>query len=320
MKQTVIAYNLANISHLEMVLSYVYYVCDKTNDEVLLSVSFGNSIGNQSVLNQNILSRYKLPNNLIIKEEKSYDYPTVHICNFGRLVANNIVESYKYKNFKSFVRMDEGSGSWQTLWTLMKIGMEEQKNRGESQIGYLIKKVISYSIGFLSLKPVFSWRWVEKESPNKELATYLRQVYASKKEHDALPFYEEDVYIILTGGFVESGYVTAQEYITWLEQVIDKIKDKAKHIILKAHPAEDLSKYDLLMNRVEIITVKESIDSMMYDERYHHYRVIGEYSTSLVTLNILYEIETFSVKSLVHRDITGQFRQLFERYVKEMKI
>jgi hypothetical protein len=319
MKKTIIAHNLANISHLEMVLSYVYYLSD-TDSKVSLSISFQNSIGDKNVLSKEVLREYKLPDSVDVCDDVGlYDYPDVYICNFGRLVAHNVFESRKYKHFQAFVRMDEGSGSWQTLWTLLKIGMEEQRNRQQSRLVYLIKKIISYTIGSVSFKPVFSWRWVEEGVPNKTLTTYLHKVYASKRKHDTLPFYENDVYVILTGGFVESGYVSADEYIDWLNCIIDKIEDNAKHIILKAHPAEDLTKYDPLKNRVEIITVKESIDSMMYDTKFHHYHVIGEYSTSLVTLSILYSMETYFVKSLVHRDITGLFQKLFYTYVKELK-
>jgi len=317
MTYILIAKNLANVSHLEMVLSYAYYLCSKGH-YVELSCSFYHSIGGKVVIDKNIFKKYILPPQVKLRsiENIKYDMPNVILCNFGFIGIQNIKEALRYKNFRYFVQMDEGSGSWQNFWTLLSIGIEERKNYNKPWLLYSIKKIISMLVGKIQYHRVKEWKWIKNGKPNKNLITYLVKVYQSKYLESPLPYCKEETWVILTGGFVESGYVSSKEYVSWLQKVIKKISTNNNTILLKAHPAEDLLKYQPLLKDVDIVEAKESIDSLLADKKYHHYKVIGEYSTSLVTLNMLYGIETYTIPSLVYRKLTGQFKVLFHKHVK----
>ena len=322
MKYTVISKNIVNISHLEMLLSYVYFLCENT-DSVSLFVTFSNSIWNKSLVNKDDLSKYNLPQNLEVLSEEFDIYAskdTVQICNFGYLGVRNWLDSKKYHYFHSFVQMDEGSGSWQNFFTLLRIGIEEQQNKNKPVVSYVFKKLASKIIGMLQRSKIVKWTWLKDTKINKNLVTYLPRVYVSKKEKEKLPFIQTETWIILTGGYVESGYLSESTYLQWLNQIIDTIKTDTNHVLLKCHPAEDLSKYDAIKDKINILEVSNSIESLFCDEKYHGYKVIGEHSTSLVTLNVLYGIATYSVKSLVHRKITGNFQKLFDAHVKKLEV
>ena len=322
MKYTVVSKNIVNISHLEMLLSYVYFLCEHT-DSVSLFVTFSNSIWNKSLVNKDDLSKYKLPHNLEVLSEEFDIYAskdTVQICNFGYLGVRNWLDSKKYHHFHSFVQMDEGSGSWQNFFTLLMIGVEEQQNKNKPVVSYVLKKLASKIIGMLQRSKIVKWTWLKDTTINKDLVNYLPKVYASKKKKEEMLFIKEETWIILTGGYVESGYLSESTYLQWLTEIIDTIKTDRNHVLLKCHPAEDLSKYDAISDKVNILEVSNSIESLFCDEKYHEYKVIGEHSTSLVTLNILYGITTYFVKSLVHRKITGDFKKLFDAHVKKLEV
>ncbi len=322
MKYIVVSKNIVNISHLEMLLSYVYFLC-KNTDRVSLFVTFSNSIWNKSLVSKDDLEKYNLPQNLEVLSEDFDIYTsqdTVQICNFGYLAVRNWLDSKKYYNFHSFVQMDEGSGSWQNFFTLLMIGVEEQQNKNKPVASYVFKKLASKTIGMLQGSKIDKWTWLKDTKINKDLVNYLPKVYASKKQKEEMPFIKTETWIILTGGYVESGYLSESTYLQWLNQIIDTIKTDTNHVLLKCHPAEDLSKYDAIADKVNILEVSNSIESLFCDEKYHEYKVIGEHSTSLVTLNILYGITTYSVKSLVHRKITGDFKRLFDAHVKKLEV
>ncbi len=321
-KYIVVSKNIVNISHLEMLFSYVYFLCENT-DRVSLFVTFSNSIWSKSLVSKDDFEKYNLPQNLEVLSEDFDIYTsqdTVKICNFGYLGVRNWLDSKKYYNFHSFVQMDEGSGSWQNFFTLLMIGVEEQKNKNKPVVSYVCKKLASKTIGKLQRSKIYKWTWLKNTKINMELVSYLPKVYASKKQKEEMPFIKAETWIILTGGYVESGYLSESTYLQWLNQIIDTIKTDTNHVLLKCHPAEDLSKYDAIADKVNILEVSNSIESLFCDEKYHEYKVIGEHSTSLVTLNILYGITTYSVKSLVHRKITGDFKRLFDAHVKNLEV
>lgn len=322
MNYTVISKNIVNISHLEMLLSYLYFLCEDA-EEVFLFIGFSDSIWDKNLVTKDDLEKYNMPHNLSILEEDVDLYTTknrVQICNFGYLGVRNWLESRKYNNFQSFVQMDEGSGSWQNFFVLLVIGIEEQKNKQKPVVSYLLKKLISKVIGMFQKSKINKWTWLNNSKINRNIVKYLPLVYASKKENEVIPFYTVETWIILTGGYVESGYLTKEDYLKWLNHIINKIKTDENNILLKCHPAEDLSKYDSLVDKVEILQATNSIESLLWNKKYHRYKVIGEHSTSLVTLNILYNISTYSVKSLVKRKITGNFKTLFISHVKILEV
>lgn len=322
MKYVVVSKSIVNISHLEMLLSYIYYLCENT-DSVSLFVTFSNSIWNKSLVSKDDFRKYNLPENLEILSEDFDIYAsqdTVQICNFGYLAVRNWLDSKKYHHFHSFVQMDEGSGSWQNFFTLLMIGVEEQQNKDKPVVSYILKKLASKTIGILQRSKVYMWTWLRDTGINKDLVNYLPKVYASKKRKEDMPFIKGETWIILTGGYVESGYLSEEVYLKWLTQIIDTIKTDSNHVLLKCHPAEDLSKYDAITDKVEILEVSNSIESLFFDIKYHDYKVIGEYSTSLITLNILYGITTYSAESLVDRKITGDFKKLFDAHVKKLEV
>ena len=322
MKYVVVSKNIVNISHLEMLLSYIYFLC-KNTDRVSLFVTFSNSIWNKSLVNKDDLEKYNLPQNLEVLSEDFDIYAsqdTVQICNFGYLAVRNWLDSKKYYHFHSFVQMDEGSGSWQNFFTLLMIGVEEQQNKNKPVASYVLKKLVSKTIGMLQRSKVYKWTWLRDRAINMDLVGYLPKVYASKKHKEEMPFIKAETWIILTGGYVESGYLTEEVYLKWLTQIIDRIKTDTNHVLLKCHPAEDLSKYDAIGDKVKILEVSNSIESLFFDTKYHGYKVIGEHSTSLITLNILYGITTYSVESLVDRKITGDFKRLFGVHVKKLEV
>lgn len=322
MKYIVVSKNIVNISHLEMLFSYIYYLCENS-DSVSLFVTFPNNIWNKSLVSKDDFRKYNLPKNLTILSEDFDIYTsqdTVQICNFGYLAVRNWLDSKKYHHFHSFVQMDEGSGSWQNFFTLLMIGVEEQQNKDKPVVSYICKKLASKTIGILQRSKVYKWTWLRDRGINKDLVSYLPKVYASKKRKEEMPFIKEETWIILTGGYVESGYLTEEVYLKWLTQIIDTIKTDSNHVLLKCHPAEDLSKYDAITEKVTILEVSNSIESLFVNAKYHGYKVIGEHSTALITLNILYGIATYSVKSLVDRKITGDFKRLFDEHVKKLEV
>jgi len=322
LKHIVISKNIVNISHLEMLLSYVYFLCEET-DRVSLFVTFSNSIWKKSLVSKDDLEKYNLPKNIEILSEDFDIYAssdTVQICNFGFLGVRNWLDSKKYNNFHSFVQMDEGSGSWQNFFTLLMIGVEEQQNKNKPVVSYIVKKLASKTIGMLQRSKIVKWTWLNDSKINMNIVKYLPKVYVSKKEKEEMPLFQSETWIILTGGYVESGYLTKEIYLKWLSNIIDTIKTDTNYVLLKCHPAEDLTKYDAIADKVKILKVSNSIESLLCDEKYHKYRVIGEHSTSLITLNILYGISTYTVDSLVDRKITGDFKILFNAHVKNLEM
>lgn len=314
--------NIVNISHLETLLSYAYFLCEHA-EKVSIYITLSESIWDKRILSLDDFNKYDLPMNLEImsKEFDIYNTPEMlYLCNFGYISFRNWLDSKKYKNFKGFIQFDEGSGSWQNFFTLLMIGLEEQRNKGKPLVRYMLKKIISKLISLLQTAMVYQWTWLKNDQVNSDIVKYLPQVYMSKKQRQELPFFEDETWIVLTGGFVESGYVSKEAYLHWLKEVIDKIKTDNNHILLKCHPAEDTSKYNSISDKVQILEPLESIDSLLCKEKYHHYKVIGEYSTSLITLNLLYGVSTYCVESLVPRKITGDFKKLFNTYVKELKV
>ncbi len=321
-KYIVVSKNIVNISHLEMLFSYVYFLC-KNTDKVSLFITFSNSIWNKSLVGKDDIEKYNLPKNLEVLSEDFDIYAsldTVQVCNFGYLGVRNWLDSKKYHNFHSFVQMDEGSGSWQNFFTLLMIGVEEQQNKNKPVASYILKKIASKTIGMLQRSKIYKWTWLKDTKINMDLVRYLPKVYASKKQKEEMPFIKAETWIILTGGYVESGYLSESTYLKWLNQIIDTIKTDTNYVLLKCHPAEDLSKYDAIADKVKILEVSNSIESLFFDTKYHEYKVIGEHSTSLITLNILYGITTYSVKSLVYRKITGSFKKLFDAHVKKLEV
>jgi len=321
-KYIVVSKNIVNISHLEMLFSYVYFLC-KNTDKVSLFITFSNSIWNKSLVGKDDIEKYNLPKNLEVLSEDFDIYAsldTVQVCNFGYLGVRNWLDSKKYHNFHSFVQMDEGSGSWQNFFTLLMIGVEEQQNKNKPVASYILKKIASKTIGMLQRSKIYKWTWLKDTKINMDLVRYLPKVYASKKQKEEMPFIKAETWIILTGGYVESGYLSESTYLKWLNQIIDTIKTDTNYVLLKCHPAEDLSKYDAIADKVKILEVSNSIESLFFNTKYHEYKVIGEHSTSLITLNILYGITTYSVKSLVYRKITGSFKKLFDAHVKKLEV
>lgn len=322
MKYILVVKSIVNISHLEILFSYAYYLCSKA-EKVSLYISLSESIWDKKILSRDDFEKYDLPINLEIVSEDMDAYSlsdTVYICNFGYIGVRNWLDSKKYKNFQGFIQFDEGSGSWQSFFTLLMIGLEEQRNKNKPSISYLLKKVTSKLIGMTQRSKVYQWTWLKKGNVNTDIIKYLPTVYASKKYKQEIPFFRNETWIILTGGFVESGYVSSEAYVDWLAQVIMKVKTNDNNILLKCHPAEDISKYDSLSSEVQILEISDSIDSLLWKKKYHSYKVIGEYSTALITLSLLYDIPTYFVKSLVSREISGDFRKLFEKHVKELKM
>ena len=322
MNYLLVSKSLVNISHLEMLLSYCYYLCDK-EEKVSLHITLSKSVWDKKILHITDFEKYDLPENLEILPAQFDIYNTsepLYICNFGYIGTRNWLESKKFNNFKAFVQFDEGSGSWQNFFTLLTIGLEEQRNKGKPSISYALKKIISRCIGMSQMSKVYQWTWLRSKNINTDLTIYLPQVYASKKHIQKLPLFEEETWIILTGGFVESGYLSPEVYVDWLREVINKVKTDNNKVLLKCHPAEDVSKYTSLSDRVEILESSDSIDSLLWEKKFHHYKIIGEYSTSLVTLNLLYGMQTYFVRSLVARSITGDFKKLFRKHVKELKV
>ena len=328
MRINVLVQNIINISHLELVLAYCYYVCEHY-ESVTLFISTNDKMWNKKIIGKDTFTHYILPSNLDIKFEVDNNilrkYP-LYICNFGRMQVSNYQMAKKFETFKKFVIFDEGSGSWQHFLILLINGIKEKKRMKRPFMKYILRMSVSWILHKGLKKDFEIWTWLKEGEINTTFLDYLKKVYASKKDNFnrvTMPTISSKSWIILTSPLVEMGYMLKDEYINWFNNILHKIEKENNQIFIKCHPAEDTSKYETFFSKnVTILKETESIESMLYPTQYHQVNVIGEFSTSLVTLNMLYGINTYGVESLVDVKISGDFKRLFSQHVKplDMKV
>lgn len=324
LKKLILAKDIVNISHLEILLSYCFYLCDK-DETVILLISFNKKVWNKKIIDIHTFEQYELPNNLEIVStdlSRHIKQGPLYICNFGLIKLTNWFASKRYSNFKGFIQFDEGSGSWQNVFTLMILGVKEKMRMKKPFVRYVLLMIASWFTNKLLQHKAEKWTWLINSKINKKLVDYLPKVYAAKKQKENIitPNLAE-TWVMLTSPSVEVGHVTEKEYTNWLKKIFDKIQTDTNYIVLKCHPAEDISKYtSILSEKIIIWKETDSIESLLAEKRFHKIRVLAEYSTSLVTLNILFGIQTYYVKSLVKVRVSGNFKKLLKQHVKPLMV
>lgn len=322
MKKVLLAKHIVNISHLETILSYCYFLCDNGADVVLL-ISFNHEVWKKKILDADVISQYALPASMKVVVDDFAPYihsGDLYLCNFGMIKLTNRMAAGRYDNFRGFVQFDEGSGSWQNPFILLGIGIREKRRMKQPYVRYTAVLLLSWGMNALWKPNVDRWTWMKNGEIHRNYVSYLQKVYAAKLQTRRIDTPNlSETWIVLTNGAVEAGYLSQKVYIAWLKTLIEIIQTETNYIVLKCHPAEEVAKYEPLLSEcVSVWRETDTIESLLADEKYHTIKVLGEYSTSLVTLNILYGINTYCVKSLVKVKMSGDFKRLFDAHVKPL--
>ncbi|MFP2200565.1 polysialyltransferase family glycosyltransferase [Enterobacter ludwigii] len=182
----------------------------------------------------------------------------------------------------SNVVIDEGIGSVNSVDAMAKVYMRE---RSPNLIkAYLYAFIYTFvKRGFLANK---IWKLFYGQEPNKDIIDFIKD-HCEPKEMATNGYF-----LLLTQPWVKLGVLNNKEYEDFLKQQINFLNALGAKVIVKAHPSEDLHFYkNIGVKLVDTLTPVE----LCFDYR-NCRAVLGFNSTSLILLNIIYQVPTFRLK------------------------
>ncbi|HCM9256292.1 hypothetical protein JW319_09510 [Enterobacter cloacae subsp. cloacae] len=180
----------------------------------------------------------------------------------------------------SNVVIDEGIGSVNDIDAMAKVYMRERSHN-------LIKAYL-YALIYTFVKRGFLakniWKLFYDQKPNKDIIDFIKD-HCEPKEISTTSGY----LLLLTQPWVKLGVLNKQEYEDYLKLLIRDLDGLGIKLVIKAHPSEDLYFYKNI--GVEIFDTLTPVE-LCFDSR-NCRAVLGFNSTSLILLNMIYQVPTF---------------------------
>ena len=305
---------LSTHSRFENLLAYALHA-SKYEKEILINFSRTQGIWSHFILKENPLEDYDLPENIKFGASLSRCADErVGICSYGT-PGYSLCRKIKNKPSRYIVKFDEGSGSWQSKVALYKIFFREGvKIRG---FRYASKKVMRKALSdlnyLLGAPLIQNWSWFASANPlvrNELLVESLKELYSLK-----LPKKKVCAELVfLTSPWVELGYCSKDYYLKEVYRLIMMLS--AGNAIIKPHPGEDLRKYEGMP--FEVYRENESIESAVGSGAIITKKVVGEASTALITMHLLFGTESYRHHPIVKAPISGVFKKALSEFVIEI--
>lgn len=182
----------------------------------------------------------------------------------------------------SNIVIDEGIGSVNGVDAMAKVYMREQSpNLIKAYLYALIYTFVKR--GILAKK---IWKLFYDQKPNKDIILFIKE-HCEPKE-----IAKSGYFLLLTQPWVKLGVLDKKEYESFLKQLISDLNNLDIKLIVKAHPSEDLYFYKNI--GVEVFDTLTPIELCFDFENCR--AVLGFNSTSLILLNVIYQVPTFRLR------------------------
>ncbi|MCV2533351.1 alpha-2,8-polysialyltransferase family protein [Enterobacter wuhouensis] len=214
-----------------------------------------------------------------------------------------LMRLHNFTSSISNVVIDEGIGSVNGVDAMAKVYMRERSpNVMKAYLYACIYKFVKR--GFLANK---IWKLFYSQEPNKHIIDFIKD-HCEPKEMATSGYF-----LLLTQPWVKLGVLNKKEYEDFLTQLMNVLNALGAELIVKAHPSEDLQFYKNMGVKV--------FDTLTPVELCFDYRncraVLGFNSTSLILLNIIYQVPTFRLrfdKLDTKVSCSAMQESLFEKY------
>lgn len=225
------------------------------------------------------------------------------------------------------VELDEGVG---TYIQNNKTWLKSAKGEKNGILDYLRLYIKYFESIFLKKSKIIAQglyidgRLLVKDSndeyiPNYDLLEYYREAI-EKSSKDVI-----DVSVFTGRYVIINTQPNSHKYIDNIMACIDYITKKGYKVILKPHPRE-LNEYNFINNDnlviyKELVSQEEILSVLDIKPQF----IVGYYSTTLVTANVLYDVKTISLDDSViernsidetEKQIMLKFKNTFKKYVK----
>lgn len=263
------------------------------------------------------------------RKEKIYVFNVIHpnlnwIC---------LEQKYNYKKEISFVMIDEGVGSYVRTERKHWVSLKINQYKGLKHIYYyFLYSMFGIVRDFIQNKA----KKILVENGNYCEYMLFREITINgtsilEKNNEVIECYrailEEENYskikkksaniLLNTQNLVEGGIITTEKEKKLWDKLAPVFNDLGYNIILKKHPREDNNKkYEELKN-IFINDDNRSQEEITATSEILPMCVISPYSTTLVTLNLFWNIPAISLAYfLLDSDISNESRVIIETYIQ----
>lgn len=262
---------------------------------------------------KDVISLYKL-HNLIKESLKNFDikdYDRIFVFN-GQELMNNIVLSYIARKFcKNIMVIDDGTSGYQFY-----IEKPQKSDRWLDKLKVLIFKaffrikLIITKIGdlyYYTLHPDFVshiiFPYKIKHNNALEVECILPPKIQTSFDEKSIVFLSQPFYL------PDPGYLTYDEYVTLLDNILIKLADKYSIIYFKPHPNDSIDLVNRLQRNqsVNFITTEKTFEEFIKE---NHSEYIYSFNSNALLFSHRYSRKTVWLYKLVSENCAKDFEYL----------